>query len=231
MTSNRERLLRTAEELGPLCKDMVFTGGSITELLITDTAVKPSRPTLDVDVIVRVAAKGDYHDLIPKLGKRGFQPDSSSRVICRFRKGDLVLDVMPSDPSILGFSNPWYEPAFQNSWTAALSGATRIQVISAPYFLATKCAAFRSRGKSDYFTSHDFEDMIAVIDGRSSIADEVRSGDSPIKKCLADEFAKMLADTAFDEAISANLHPDPESQRRRPMVKERIGKIAAMKSI
>ena len=44
-----------------------------------------------------------------------------------------------------------------------------IRVVTAPYFIATKIEAFRGRGRGDFLASHDLEDLIFVIDGRSSI--------------------------------------------------------------
>jgi len=56
-----------------------------------------------------------------------------------------------------------------------LPGGLTIHAISAPYFLGTKIEAFRGRGKGDYFASRDLEDMIAVVDGRASLLDELQS--------------------------------------------------------
>jgi hypothetical protein len=42
-------------------------------------------------------------------------------------------------------------------------------MITAPYFLACKLAAFRSRGEGDYLMSHDMEDIVAVLDGRPEV--------------------------------------------------------------
>jgi len=46
-------------------------------------------------------------------------------------------------------------------------------MVLAPYFLATKLEAFDGRGKGDYLSSHDIEDIVAVLDGRPEILDEL----------------------------------------------------------
>lgn len=50
MTDNLEHLLLVARKLGDLREQFVFVGGSVLELLISDPAQPPVRPTLDVDL-------------------------------------------------------------------------------------------------------------------------------------------------------------------------------------
>jgi len=49
-----------------------------------------------------------------------------------------ILDVMPLDEKILGFSNRWYRAAMEESVTHRLPENLEIRVVTAPYFLATK---------------------------------------------------------------------------------------------
>jgi len=107
MTSspNRDRLVRTARLLRPLLGEFVFVGGQVAELLVTDASVVRVRPTDDVDVVVPVTTRWEYHDLQMRLMALGFAPDQRAGApICRMRtRDDLVLDVMPLDEEILGF--------------------------------------------------------------------------------------------------------------------------------
>ena len=45
---------------GELRQQLVFVGGAVTGLLITDPAQPAIRPTDDVDLIVRAAVRADY---------------------------------------------------------------------------------------------------------------------------------------------------------------------------
>ena len=81
---------------------------------------------------------------------------------------------MPALERVLGFSNRWYRIARKESEERELPGGVRIRAVSAPLFLATKTEAFRSRGRGDFVASHDLEDIIAVVDGRPTLADEVK---------------------------------------------------------
>jgi len=81
---------------------------------------------------------------------------------------------MPLDEKILGFSNRWYRAAMEAATMHHLLRDLEIRVVTAPYFLATKLEAFRGRGRGDFLASHDLEDLIFVIDGRSTIVDEYK---------------------------------------------------------
>ena len=137
-----------------------------------------------------------------------------------------MLDVMPTDQSILGFGNRWYAPAFEQAIEFKLPSGKMIKSITAPYFLATKLAAFDGRGDGDYFSSHDLEDVIAVIDGRMEITEEVQTSDSVLRGHLAEKFQTLLRDPEFIAAVSGHLPSDAASQARVPIVTDRIKFIA-----
>jgi hypothetical protein len=87
---------------------------------------------------------------------------------CRWRHRDRIIDVMPTDETLLGFSNRWYRPAIAAAQTVSIAGP-QARVITFIYYLATKLEAFRGRGNDDYSGNHDLEDLAAVIDGRMQI--------------------------------------------------------------
>ena len=62
---------------------------------------------------------------------------------------------MPLDEKILGFSNRWYKAAMKSSTTKKISADLEIQIVTGPFFIATKLEAFRGRGKGDFLESHD----------------------------------------------------------------------------
>lgn len=223
---NIEILMLAIDQLGELADEMVFIGGCATGLLITDTAAPPIRVTKDVDAIVQVVSLSDYHRLSEKLRKKGFKEDTSDDApICRWVTDNVILDVMPTDSKILGFSNQWYLSATENAVTVDLPSSKLINMVSAPYFLITKLEAFDGRGGGDYLTSHDIEDIIAVLDGRAEIVDEVRRTDNKLASELAKRFSKLLQNSLFIDAISGHMPTDTTSQARVPMILETIKKI------
>ena len=225
-TSNIERLTETVRRLGPLAGQMVFVGGSTTALFITDAAAADVRETLDIDAIVATTRAG-YARLTEALNGRGFFEDTTEGApICRFRNGDLILDVMPTDEQVLGFSNPWYLPAIKHAETLSLAGGLLVQTVTAPYFLATKLVAFEGRGKGEYGFSHDISDIVSILDGRSEVVEEIKQSDIEVKAFLAQAARDLLMTLAFTETLTYHLLPDSASQAREGLILERLRRIA-----
>lgn len=224
---NLELLTLAVEQLEDLTDVMVFLGGCATGLLITDPAAPPIRMTRDVDAIVQVLSLGDYHQLEQQLRIRGFREDNRTDApICRWISGELVLDIMPTDPKILGFGNRWYAAASEHANAIQLSSGKYIRIVSAPYFLVTKLEAFDGRGYGDYLMSHDIEDIIAVLDGRPTIVAEVKSASLVLANELATRFSHLLQDRQFIEAISGHMPTDIVSQERVPLILTTIKQLA-----
>jgi predicted nucleotidyltransferase len=221
---NIAQLTAAAAKLKPLLDQIAFVGGCVTGLLLTDPAAAPVRPTLDVDAIVAIASYADFTVLENRMRELGFhESHAEGAPICRWLNEGLVLDLMPTDSTILGFSNRWYRPALENSQKAQL-GDHEIRVITAPYFLATKLEAFHGRGNND-FGSHDLEDIITVIDGRAELADEISLSEPGLKQYLSEEFRMLLATPQFRDALPGHLLPDAASQQRIGIVLRRIQQI------
>lgn len=215
-----------AAYLGLLINEMVFTGGCATGLLITDPAAHPVRATMDVDMLVEISSLANYYALSEKLRSRGFVEDLSPEApICRWKRAELLLDVMPTNPDILGFGNKWYAPAFAASKWIQLSSGTKIRILPAPYFLATKFEAFDGRGQNDYLMSRDMEDIVTLLDGRSEIVEEVKNTDKQLSTYLLRRLANLLENQHFLEALPGHLPADPVSQARADLI------IARMKNI
>lgn len=221
--ANIELIKTVASRLGPLLDKVVFLGGAATGLLITDTAAPDVRPTLDVDVIVEISSRLDYYKLEESLRALGFKPDQEEGApICRWIIDRIKVDVMPTDEKILGFSNRWYRPAIKDAVEMELPGGMQIHMVTAPYFLATKIEAFYGRGKGDYMASHDMEDIIALVDGRPEIIDDIRASPSELRGYLAETFQAFLKDERFIESLPGHLPPDQASQARVAMLRARI---------
>src|SRR6187551_148071 len=166
-------LERAAQELAPFIDEMAFVGGA---LWITDQAAPEPRVTKDVDLVVEVASRAGWYRFEERLRAHGLRNDASSRVICRWRAGspgdELLIDLMPSDASILGFENRWQRPALDQAATLPLPSGHRIRAISPPYLLATKLEAWSGRGSGDHLRSHDLEDVIRLV-RRAEVVEEV----------------------------------------------------------
>ncbi len=216
-----------AHALADLNNRIVYLGGSAVGLLITDQTRPPVRATLDVDVIVEVASRADYYNALTEdLRRAGFQEDHDSEVLCRWRLGRLQVDVIPTDPSILGFSNRWLKQAVEQATTVALPSGTRIRLISAPLLVATKLEAFYDRGQGDFRASHDMEDIVNLIDGREELLTEVAASSSELQEYLRSELDELLTDDNFIDALPGHLSPQQSEQLRLEQVIERLRKLA-----
>lgn len=205
MTPNWDRLVRTARRLHSMLAEVVFVGGQMVELLVTDSGAVGVRPTEDVDVIIRVATRGAYHDVQMRLMALGFEPDTRQGApICRTHTRDgLVLDVMPLDDSILGFTNRWYPYAIESAADVTLEPELVIRAVTAPAFLATKWEAFASRGAGDPLTSHDIEDIVTLVAGRPSITDEVQQCREDVRIFIRVQARAFLANPWAEEIVES----------------------------
>ena len=222
---NAALLLSAVHKLVPLLDQIVFVGGCAAGMLITDPGAAPVRPTVDVDAIVEIASYAELMALEGCLRQLGFeQPHVEGAPLCRWIHADVILDLMPTDPTILGFSNRWHPQALGSAGTATVGGH-QIRLISAPYFLATKLEAFHGRGQFDYGMSRDVEDIVTVVDGRAEIVAEVEQTAPSLQQYLSAEFSRLLLERDFLEALPGHLLPDAVSQQRIRIVLTRMQQI------
>jgi len=224
---NLELLETAAAKLKPLLSEIVFVGGCATDLLITDPAAAPVRVTNDVDVIAEIASYADYAVFSERLRALKFQEDTSEGApLCRWRHEGLILDVMPLDEKILGFANRWYPDALSTAVPVRLASGLTVRAITAPYFVGTKIEAFRGRGAEDYFASHDLEDLIAVVDGRASLLEEIHTASPDLRRFIGGALRSLLAESRFLDALPGYLLPDAASQRRITKLIENLNALS-----
>ena len=218
-----------AKALGPLREELVLVGGCSVGLLITDRGRPPVRQTIDVDLVAEVASMGAYyHSLIPKLKAQGFKESAEDANMCRWKFGDLILDVMPSDESVLGHStNRWYAEVVRSASKVLLPSGLEILVVSAPLFVATKLVAFHDRGNNDYM-HHDMEDIINLVDGRPELSGEVDSAPSEVKEFIREEFDFLVGDQPFVDQLPMFFRPDAADQGRVPNLISRLRQLAGL---
>jgi hypothetical protein len=214
---------------------LVFVGGSVAGLLITDPLLPVIRPTDDVDLIVQVAGRPGFYALEDDLRALGFVNDISSNApICRWLCNGIMVDVVPSDKAVLGFANRWYPLGLETAQPITLPSGLEITVIDAPCFCGTKLEAFADRGKNsagqvDYLGSHDLGDFIAVVDGRSTLLAEIQTSDEELRIYLAQRVAALISQADFQTSLEGHLPPDIISQARVPALKRSLRAIAAFK--
>jgi predicted nucleotidyltransferase len=220
---NYQLLVSAARLLEPLLDELVFVGGCATGLMITDAAAPAVRTTIDVDAIAEITSYVEYVNFSERLRALGFSEDTEEGApLCRWKHGEVRLDLMPLDAKILGFSNRWYRAAMQAADPFMLAPSIQIRIVTPPYFVATKLEAFKGRGEGDYFNSRDLEDIISVVDGRPTLVDELRTAPDDLKAHVAAEINKLLQEQRFIDALPGYILPDAISQERIGVLLRRL---------
>ena len=157
----------------------------------------------------------------------GFTEDTTEGApLCRWVRARIILDVMPLNEEILGFSNSWYKAAMQSSVTRRISTELEIRIVTAPYFLATKLEAFRGRGEGNFLGGHDLEDLASLVDGRATLLSEVRAEQHELRKYVRREIRSLL--TTSSDALLGYLLPDAASQSRISVILKRLEDLASI---
>lgn len=207
-----------------------FVGGAIVQLLVDHPHLSPARPTDDVDVIIELLSNTRYSKVEETMRALKFEHDvRPGSPKCRWLLGsDLLVDVMPTDGQGLGLNTRWFAEALASATERLVRGDVRLRLVSAPAFIALKLAAFADRGESDYYGSHDLEDLLTVIDGREKIEEEILAAPPPLRAYISDEVQKLNAVRDFRDSLSGALPSDDASQARLPWLREKLQRIAQL---
>lgn len=202
MNRNIQQLCYVAEALEELVHEVVFLGGCTTALMVEELAAAEARATEDVDFIVDLTAWVEYKHLVDQLKSKGFYQSMEDTVICRMRRDfkgiPLIVDVMPTDESILGFSNPWYAEAFNTSQRVDLPNNIGIRIPPPLVFLPTKLCAWNDRGEGDVVLSQDLEDIVYVLENRPRLPVEFTDeNNEEVKAYIAQESKTLLGNQDF----------------------------------
>lgn len=218
-----------AAALDTLCDELVLVGGCAASLLMDAPTAPRPRVTYDVDLIAQVAALTAYHRLERQFEDCGFRRDASPDApICRWRYGEIMVDLMPADPRVLGFSNPWYEEAVDSRKRCTLPRGREVWLISAPAFAATKFEAFHGRGGSDVLSSHDLEDIINVVEGRVNFIPEVIAAEPRLRAYLVRCFQGLLAMPDFLGHLPGLVAHDVFHGQRVQVVAQRLSELGRL---
>jgi predicted nucleotidyltransferase len=211
---NIVRLRAVSSALGSWKDKVIFVGGATVSLYASRPLAVSIRPTDDVDVVVELVSLSEFYDLQEHLLKLGFRHDMESNIISRFLLQGLKVDFMPTDPAILGFSNRWYPGGVKTAIECELNNGSSIRIFTPAYFIASKLEAFKTRGNSNLYTSHDLEDIIFVLDHRDTIDEEILNSDTEVNNYLRNEFAALLQNPSFEEALLGHVEQSEQIQRK-----------------
>ena len=166
-------IVSLSEKLAGTSFDFAFLGGSVLSILVNDPTVDAIRVTKDIDIVVGVRTRSEFHKQERELEAHGFRHDTSEDApICRWLADGVVVDVLPVREEVLGWRSQWFEQALHAAQAVDIEGHV-VKVVTAPFFVAMKLEAFEDRGNGDFIGSTDFEDVICLFNGRRNVVDEI----------------------------------------------------------
>lgn len=117
---------------------------------------------------------------------------------------------------LLAQLNSWLKPGFEKAYPINI-GELEIKILPVSLFLATKWEAFKSRG-SDPRTSHDFEDIIYIIDNNKEVVEDVQNANKDVQDFLKEMSMEILNHPSRNEIIECHLNPFTADERREIVV-------------
>ncbi|MNT46163.1 hypothetical protein D3C72_1827900 [compost metagenome] len=166
------------------------------------------RPTEDADAVVACVNHREYVALQTELGQVGVRhlDDDSDAPMCRMRTASgHLLDLMPWDPTVLGFGNRWFRQGYESAITQSVGNGLDIRIFTPPLYAAAKAEAFRDRGWDDPWSSHDLEDFLTLVACRPSLLTEISGVDDELRGYLSTFAAELLKLPRFDEMVSGHV--------------------------
>lgn len=216
-------------ELGTLADSVVFIGGAIAPLLHTDSPLPGPRATKDVDGVIASHRYDDSERLHRALRKQQFRhvtADGTHMHRWVAPSGEL-LDLLPVGEHAGGTGNAWDAAAISSAVSVTIDGVT-FRHAAAPAFIAMKLDAFKDRGEGDARSSHDIEDVLALIASRPTIVADVRAADPALISRLHTFAANLLESGIAEEIVAAHLNNADDRASAVRVTLHRIGEIAAL---
>lgn len=186
-------LTEVATALQKLNREVVYVGGAVVSIYVTDEAADEVRPTQDVDLFLEIVSVADLENVREQLTVLGFLQSADDDVICRFRYRNYKVDVMSTQEVGWAPANPWFAAGMNNTKRITIAPNLTIQVLALPYFLASKFEAFHGRG-ADARQSHDVEDIVYVLDSNNAWETEIATAPDDVKNYLLQQLQILITD-------------------------------------
>lgn len=216
---------RVSVALGDLKERSLLAGGASIPFYITDALEEKPRVTDDIDVVIEVRTAAEFRRIEDRLRAQGFLNDSSQGApICRWLLEGIKVDVMPSKESILGFAEGWYEAGFSTAVPIKVTDTCSWRILSPPFAIAAKFAAFWDRGIADPGSSADLEDIVSIVNGRPELGRELAEAESACRVYVRGSISKVLTTPGIADVIQYHLPPGGE--QRVSILHERLRKMA-----
>ena len=212
-TINLKVVEKVAHSLEELNKDVVYIGGAVVSLYVTDEGAELPRPTKDIDISVQISTYAEMDDLRKKLANKNIHPAISEKVMLRYTLKDILIDFIPYEPTPLGPTNTWLKQGFKKAFPVQI-GKEEIKILPVSLFLATKWEACKNRG-NDFRISPDFEDIIYIIDNNLNVVNDTKAADKKVRDYLKEMSYEIMNHDSRNEIIECHINPHAAEDRRK----------------
>ena len=221
-TINLKVIEKVALSLGELNKDVLYVGGAVVSLYVTDEGAEQPRPTKDIDISVQISTYNQMDTLREKLATKRIYPASTESVMYRYSHEDILIDFIPFEATPLGPTNSWLKQGFKKAYPVPI-GNTEIKILPVSLFLATKWEAYKSRG-NDPRTSHDFEDIIYIINNNFKVVKDIKNATEDVQVFLKEMSNEILNHHSRNEIIECHISPFTAEDRKEIII-DKLQKI------
>ena len=226
MSTIEDAIVKLDSKLRGVPFEFAFLGGSVLTLLITDKSADTIRVTKDVDIVMNIRTRKEYHMADSELERRGFRHDTREGApICRWILDDVTVDVLPIREDVLGWKSRWFEESLVAAETVQV-GNSLVRIITPPYFVALKLEAFEERGHKDFLASTDFEDVICLANGRESLVKEIMNCEN-LRGGISRKFRDYLPCPELEDAVDGFVQTESEPEVRKMRIMEAFKEIAS----
>ncbi len=225
-TINLKVVEKVALKLGELNEQVIYVGGAVVSLYVTDEGAEQPRPTKDIDISVQISTYSEMDKLRELLASKKIYPAPTETVMYRYSYEDILIDFIPYEETPLGPTNSWLKPGFKKAYSIPI-GDAEIKILPVSLFLATKWEAFKNRG-SDPRMSHDFEDLIYIIDNNLNLVEDVLKANKEVQDFLKEMSSEILNHSSRNEIIECHINPFT-MEARRQLIINKLEKILELK--
>lgn len=215
-TINLKVVEKVAISLEELNKDVIYVGGAVVSLYVTDGGAEQPRPTKDIDISVQISTYAQMEELRERLATKKIFPAPSEDVMYRYSYEDILIDFIPFSETPLGPTNRLLKPGFEKAYPVTI-GNVEINILPVSLFLATKWEAYKSRG-DDPRASHDFEDIMFILDNNKNVVEDIRNADEYVQDFLKEMSHVILNHPSRNEIIESQINPFTSSERREIVI-------------
>lgn len=96
-----EKVALSLEEIND---QVIYVGGAVVSLYVTDEGAEPPGPTKDIDISVQISSYSQMDELREKPAKKRIYPAPTEKVLYRYSLDDILIDFIPYKKL------PWDQP-------------------------------------------------------------------------------------------------------------------------